>query len=129
MTNELKTYIEKLPIFSFILSNGLHILGRVLQSDSSMVIINAAVELETVYEEDGMIQRLIPMIPNSIEESSILYRNHIIIQTPAGFALKKQYCDSLLKLKVLKIINEPLSQSPNLETKEANQSNGDRWTF
>jgi hypothetical protein len=116
MSTDLQKYIETLPVHTFLLSEGSLMIGRLMESHPGAVLVNALCSIETMTDETQMTQIIMPLMPLNIEETSTIFRQHLVLQTPANFALKKCYCDTLLKIKVNKVISQPQSNSSSLET-------------
>jgi hypothetical protein len=127
MSPALKEYIEKLPIHTFLLSTGTHIIGRRQGADVMSVHINAVLSMETVFDDDNIFNKVfVPLTPKTFEETTILYRNHVVLENLASFDLKKSYCDFLLSLKLNDFQSSQSLTSNNLEN--TNQfPNSDRW--
>jgi hypothetical protein len=116
MSTDLQKYIESLPIFTFLLAGDLLVIGRLVESQVGCVMVNALCSIETYSDEEAFRQMIVPAVPLSLEETSIIYRSHIVVQTPASTALKKSYCDTLLRIKVIGASQSTLSSSMSLET-------------
>ncbi len=136
MTNELLDYINKLNIYVYVLSDGSTVLGKLVEVHPSSVEVVGLCKMQPVLCADNTIQQMmIPVIPASLEQTTILALAHIMIQSPASIVLKKAYCDTLLKLKLNKI-----SESTDAPSNSSNQFENlkgklksknpfkDRWT-
>lgn len=131
MTNDLKSYIESLPINTYVLSNNDLIIGRKLDEDTDTVELNAVCRIDDVYLEDEdqvhIHKTINQYIPYNLDQNSILNKTSILIETPASFNLKYLYCQSLLKFK---INSELLSTSTSLEqTNNNSDKSNNRWNF
>lgn len=123
MSPDLQKYIEDLPVHTFLLTGDLLVIGRLVESHTGAVQVNALCSIETYSDETSMSQMIVPLVPINLEQTSTIYRQHIVLQTPAGFALKKSYCDTLLKTKVNGALSQPglnSSSSMSLETTDQN---------
>lgn len=130
MSKDLATYINSLPIFTFLLPGGVIVIGRLIESHTGAVSVSAVCSIETYVKDNSINQTLMPLIPLSLEQISVIYRSQIILQTPASFALKKLYCDALLRSKVNQLSGLNSSSSMSLETTDQNSNSDffkDRW--
>lgn len=133
MSSDLTKYIESLPIHTFLLTSDLLVIGRIVESQVACVMINAICTIETFSDTTSMSQVIIPLMPINLEETTTIFRQHIVMQTPAGFALKKSYCDTLLKTKVQAALSNSQfdsSSSMSLETTDQNPNSisfNKRW--
>lgn len=129
MSPDLKTYIDALPIHTFVLTGDLFVIGRLVESHDGAVQVNALCSIETLYGENIIQQKMVPLVPLSIDQTTTIYRSHIVLQTPASFPLKKSYCDVLLRTKVQEAMQ---SNSSSLETTNQNpfsDLSNDRWNY
>jgi len=118
MSSDLTKYIENLPIHTFLLTGDLLVIGRIVESQIGAVQLSAACSVETHSDENSFQQILYPLVAYSLEQITTIYRQHIILQTPAGFALKKCYCDTLLRIKLMEQQGFTASTSIPLETND-----------
>jgi hypothetical protein len=130
MSPELTNYISSLPISTFLLSNNRHLIGRRMGEDLHVIYVNAVCELNDVFGEDDQLvgKMVMPLVPNSFEETSAIYRTHVVLESPASFPLKKAYCDTLLKTKISHMNGLNSLSSLDLETKEPNHKPKNPWS-
>ena len=129
MSPQLKEYIDSLPISTFLLANDRQLIGRKIAEEPHAIYINALCSIETIFEEDNSVRQfMMPLIPHSLEETSALFRSHVVVECPASLPLKKSYCDTLLQTKV-----NSLNSLSSLDLDTTNQNPkpqkpfGDRW--
>jgi hypothetical protein len=130
MSPELAEYINKLPISTYLLASDTLVIGRVVENRVESVEVKSLCVIDTFWNDDdtSVRQVIVPMLPSSYDQSSIISRGHILVETPASILLKKQYCDTLLQAKVQ--TSNPIQPS-NLENNEPkgyfNKIDPDRW--
>ena len=130
MTAELIDYINKLNIYVYVLSDGSTVIGKLVEVHESSIEVIGLCSMESIIYDDSIEQLLLPIIPQSLEQTSIIALGHVMIQSPASLVLKKSYCDSLLKFKINKIKDPSISsnQSTNINGKlDSKNPFKDRW--
>lgn len=130
MSPDLLEYINKLPIKTFLLASDTLVIGRVVDNRVEAVEVKSLCIIDSFWNDDdtSVRQVIVPMLPSSYDQSSIISRGHILVETPASILLKKQYCDTLLQAKVQ---IEQGNSNPVIETTQQkgyfNKIDPDRW--
>ena len=129
MTKDLIEYIEKLVIFVYVLTDGSTIIGKLQEVHENAMELVGVCRMQSIMIDGNLQQLMIPAIPASLDQNTILAKAHVMLQSPASFALKKAYCDTLLRLKHPSL-DEPSNNPTNLETLDPNSNANpfkDRW--
>ena len=118
MSPEFLELLNKTPIHTYLLSNDTMIIGKLMASHVTSIEVRAACAIKMTVIENRVQQIFIPLVPQSIEESSIIYRDHVVLETPASLLLKKTYTDSLLAMKVNQVLQHDSNTSVDLENNQ-----------
>lgn len=130
MSKDLIDYITKLNIYVYVLSDGSTYIGKLQDVHESAVELVGVCKMQGFVAEGKLQQMMLPVIPASLDQNTVLAKAHIMLQSPASLTLKKAYCDTLLRLKLPTDIEVPTDQSMNLETLDTNGTANpfkDRW--
>ena len=113
MTAELINYIDKLNIYVYVLTDGSTIIGKLCEVHESAMELVGVCRLEKMLVNTSLQYLMVPVIPSSLEQTTILAKAHVIMQSSASIVLKKSYCDTLLSLKLNKVNGDPDQPSSN----------------
>lgn len=102
----LNEYIASLPIRSYVLSNGMTIIGKVSEVYEDAVELQGCFTIIPKMMKSGEISReLWPTIPGTYSEECVLYDHSVCIDSECSFELKKVYCQTLIKNKVETVLS------------------------
>lgn len=131
MSKDLHTYINSLPVYTFLLASEALLIGKLEETQSNSFKVNALCMIETFGDENVIRKAIIPLVPHCLDQTSTLFNSHVAVFTPASFELKKLYCDSLLRTKVYEQVQLNSNSSIDLDTtnlyKPNSKPQSDRW--
>lgn len=98
MLNQLIEQLDKLQIRVYTLEDGSQIIGELLEVHTNSIELKGVYNiLEGDIDEDLEMELvLMPVVPYSSDEISIIYTSKILIDTAAPLELKKHYYDAIL---------------------------------
>jgi hypothetical protein len=129
MSKDLKEYLNDLKVVTYIMSNDRHFIGKQINEDRDEILIQSLCSIESFFDDENgsYSQMLIPLMPNNFEEVSKINKNHVSVTTNASFALKKAYCETLLKLKIEFAIPSVNQLNNNINQQKPTDNFKNRW--